>query len=187
MSKKIQKPCFAMNMLQAWGYSWRKHWVHLMGTSLSHFTSMQLYKELLLATSHVPQHSMMCDSGCTSSSLTRNQKRASNYFNFHTFVMPRRLCYSRNCQCPLQHTELIEYSKILTIAVAETNAGNKLHTVGIVDALSNDQNAVFQFKGSYEDQELSRYKSIRFKLHLPYTIWSFSLLRLFFFLLRSQL
>ena len=46
----------------------------------------------------------------------------SNYFNFHTFVMPRRLCYSRNCQCPLQHTELIliEYSKILTIAVAET-------------------------------------------------------------------
>ena len=95
---------------------------------------------------------------------------ASNYFNFHTFVMPRRLCYSRNCQCPLQHTELIEYSKILTIAVAETNAGNKVHTVGIVDALSNDENAVFQFKGSYEDQELSKYKSIRVKLHSPYTI-----------------
>ena len=84
--------------------------------------------------------------------------KVSNYFNFHTFVMPRRLCYSRNCQCPLQHTELIEYSKILTIAVAETNAGNKVHTVGIVD-----QNAVFQFKGSYEDPELSRYKSIRVK------------------------
>jgi hypothetical protein len=94
----------------------------------------------------------------------------SNYFNFNTFVMPRRLCYSRNCQCPLQHTELIEYSKILTIAVAETNAGNKVHTVGIVDALSNDENAVFQFKGSYEDQELSKYKSIRVKLHSPYTI-----------------
>ena len=97
---------------------------------------------------------------------------ASNYFNFHTFVMPRRLCYSRNYQCPMQHTELIEYSKILTIAVAETNAGNKVHTVGIVDTLSNDQNAVFQFKGSYKDQELSRYKSIQVKLHMhsPYTI-----------------
>ena len=43
---------------------------------------------------------------------------ASNYFNFHTFVRPRRLCYSRNCQCPMHHTELIKYSKILTIAVA---------------------------------------------------------------------
>jgi len=95
---------------------------------------------------------------------------ASNYFNFHTFVRPRRLCYSRNCQCPMHHTELIKYSKILTIAVAETNAGKKLHTVGIVDALSNDQNAVFQFKRSYEDQELSRYTSIRVKLNLPYTI-----------------
>ena len=86
----------------------------------------------------------------------------------------------------MQHTELIEYSKILTIAVAETNAGNKVHTVGIVDTLSNDENAVF-LKGSYEDQELSKYKSIRVKLHAPYTIWSFSLLRFFFFLLRSQL
>ena len=95
---------------------------------------------------------------------------ASNYFNFHTFMMPRSLCYSRNCQCPLQHSELIEYSKILTIAVATTNAGNKVHTVGIVDELSNDTYAVFQFKGSYEDQELTKYKSMRVKLHSPYTI-----------------
>ena len=49
----------------------------------------------------------------------------------------------------------------VTIAVAETNAGNKVHIVGIVDTLSNDDNAVFQFKGSYKDQELSKYKSIR--------------------------
>ena len=94
----------------------------------------------------------------------------SNYFNFHTFLMPRRLCYSRNCHCPLQHSELIEYSKILTIAVATTNAGNKVHTVGQVDSLSDDVNAVFQFKGSYEDQELTKYKSMRVKLHAPYTI-----------------
>jgi len=67
----------------------------------------------------------------------------------------------------MHHTELKEYSKILTIAVAETNAGNKVHTVRIVDALSNDENAVFQFKGSYEDQELSKYKSIRVKLYAP--------------------
>ena len=95
---------------------------------------------------------------------------ASNYFNFHTFIMPRSLCYSRNCQCPLQHSELIEYSKILTIAVETTNAGNKVHTVGIVDELSNDTYTVFQFKGSYEDQELTKYKSMRVKLHTPYTI-----------------
>ena len=87
----------------------------------------------------------------------------------------------------MHHTELIAYSKILTIAVAETNAGNKVHTVWNVDALSNDENAVFQFKGSYEDQELSKYKSIRVKLHAPYTIWSFSLLCFFLFLLRFQL
>ena len=67
----------------------------------------------------------------------------------------------------MHHTELIAYSKILTIAVAETNAGNKVHTVGIVDDFSNDENDVFQFKGSYEDQELSKYKSIRVKLHAP--------------------
>ena len=60
-------------------------------------------------------------------SQPRNE--ALNYFNFRTFIMPRRLCCSRNCQCALQHTE--------------TNAGNKVHTVGIVDTL--DENAVFQF------------------------------------------
>ena len=95
---------------------------------------------------------------------------ASNYLDFHTFVRPRRLCYSRNCPCPMHHAELIKYSKILTITAAETNTGNKVHTVGNVDALSNDESAVFQFKGSYEDQELSKYKSIRVKLHSPYTI-----------------
>ena len=96
-------------------------------------------------------------------------QQPSNYFNFHTFVMPRRLCYARNCQCPLQHSELIEYSKILTIAVATTNTGNKFSAVGIVDSLSDDS-AVFAFKGTYEDQELSRYKSMRVKLHEPYII-----------------
>ena len=85
--------------------------------------------------------------------------QAPNYLNFHTCVMPRRLCYSHNCQCPLQHSGLIEYSKILAIAVATTNAGNRLHTVGMVDSLSDDINAVFQFKGSYEDQEPTKCKS----------------------------
>ena len=97
-------------------------------------------------------------------------QQPSNYFNFHTFLMPRRLCYARNCQCPLHHSELIEYSKILTIAVATTNSWNKVSTVGLVDSLSDDNNAVFAFKGTYEDQELSRYKSVRVKLQEPYTI-----------------
>jgi len=109
-------------------------------------------------------------------------QQPSNYFNFNTFLVPRRLCYNRNCHCPLQHSELIEYSKILTIAVATTNAGNKVSTVGIVDSLSDNNYAVFSFKGTYEDQELSRYKALRVKLHEPYTIWELSLLFLFLFL-----
>ena len=77
---------------------------------------------------------------------------------------------------PLQHSELIEYSKILTIAehvhVAATNAhaGNRVHTVEMFDSLSDDINAVFHFKGSYEDQELTKYKAMRVKLHATYTI-----------------
>ena len=86
-------------------------------------------------------------------------QQPSNYFNFHTFQMPRNVCYTRNCQCQLQHSELIEYSKILTNAVANTSAGNKVSTVGTVDSLSNNNFAVFAFKGTYEDQELSRHKA----------------------------
>ena len=97
-------------------------------------------------------------------------QQPSNYFNFHTFLMPRNLCYTHNCQCQLQHSEFIEYSKILTIAVASTNTGNKVSTVGLVDSLSDNNNAVFAFKQTYEDQELSRYKFMRVKLHEPYTI-----------------
>ena len=29
---------------------------------------------------------------------------ASNYFNFHSFLMPPTVCYNRNCACPLAHT-----------------------------------------------------------------------------------
>ena len=97
-------------------------------------------------------------------------QQPSNYFNLNTFLVPRRLCYTRNCQCPLQNSELIEYLNILTIAVADTNAGNKVSAVGIVDSLSDNNYAVFAFKGTYEDQELSRYKALRVKLHEPYTI-----------------
>ena len=97
-------------------------------------------------------------------------KEASNYFNFHSFLMPTQICYNRNCACPLQHTQLVEYSKILTICVATTSAGNMVHTVGQIDNLSNGANVVFQFKGNYEEQELTRYKSLRVKLHAPYTI-----------------
>ena len=52
-------------------------------------------------------------------------KEASNYFNFHTFIMPRSLCYSRNCQCPLEHSELIEYSKSLPLQLKQPMRGTK--------------------------------------------------------------
>ena len=94
----------------------------------------------------------------------------SNYFNYHTFLMPQQVCYSRNCACPLLHTQLVEYSKILTICLAETAAGNRVHTVGPVDKFGPAGYTVFQIKGSYEDQELSKYKSLRLKLHAPYTV-----------------
>ena len=74
--------------------------------------------------------------------------------------------------------EWVEYSKIKTIAVAINNAGNRVSSVGIVDSLSDNNHAVFQFKRSYEDQEHSKYISVRVKLHAPYTILRFSL---FFF------
>ena len=54
--------------------------------------------------------------------------------------------------------------------MASTNAGNKVSTDGLVDSLSDNNNAMFAFKQTYEDQELSRYKSMRVKLHEPYTI-----------------
>ena len=75
MPRKILKLCFAMNMQQAWGHSWKKHWVLFkMGTFLLHYTSMQLYRELVLAMSHVAQVSMMFASACISSSLMPNQE-----------------------------------------------------------------------------------------------------------------
>ena len=80
--------------------------------------------------------------------------------------MPQQVCYSRNCACPLLHTQLVEYSKILTICLAETAAGNRVLTVGPVDKIAPAGNTVFQIKGSYEDQELSKYKSLRLKLHV---------------------
>ena len=84
-------------------------------------------------------------------------KEPSNYFNFHTFVMSRRLCYSRNSQCPLHHTELVEYSKTLTIADAITNARNRVHTVGIVDSLSDQR---LQFSSSREVMKIRSFQNI---------------------------
>ena len=55
-------------------------------------------------------------------------EQPSNYFNIHTFLTPQQVCYKRNCACPLQHTQLVEYSKILTICVATTAAGNLVHS-----------------------------------------------------------
>ena len=37
--------------------------------------------------------------------------------------------------------------------------------VGAVDKLNHGDSTVFQSKGSYEDQELTKYKSLRVKLH----------------------
>ena len=65
---------------------------------------------------------------------------ASNCFNYHTFV------------------------------VAAPTAGNLVHTVGPVDKTAPAGHTVFQIKGSYEDQELSKYKALRLKLHAPYTV-----------------
>ena len=83
--------------------------------------------------------------------------------------MPQQVCYKRNRACPLQHTQLVEYSKILTICVATSSAGNLVHTVGPIDKIAPG-NTEFQIKGSYEDQKLSKYKSLRVKLHAPYTV-----------------
>ena len=47
---------------------------------------------------------------------------------------------------------------------------NKAHTLGDVDKIADGDKAVFQFKESYEDQELTKYKSLRVKLRYPYTI-----------------
>ena len=60
----------------------------------------------------------------------------SNYFNFHSFLMPPTVCYNRNCACPLQHTRLE--------CVATTAAGNLVHTVGPVDNFAPGGNIVFQ-------------------------------------------
>ena len=45
-----------------------------------------------------------------------------------------------------------------------------LQGVGQVDHLAHSENTVFQFKGSFEDQKLTKYESLRVKLHAPYTI-----------------
>ena len=76
--------------------------------------------------------------------------------------MPQKLCFPWNCQYPLHHTDLVE-----SIDVSTTNTGNRVRTVGIVDTLSDYANTLFQLIGSYEDQELSTYKSMRVKLYAP--------------------
>ena len=100
--------------------------------------------------------------------------------------MPRRLCYTGNC-IPLQHTELVEYFKILTVCIATTASRSQVNTVGIVDKLSAGTKAVFQFEGNYEDQKLMKYNSLRVKLQTPFPIQSvpvaaYLLLLLLFFL-----
>ena len=116
-------------------------------------------------------------------------EQPSNYFNVHTFLTPQQVCYKRNCACPLQHTQLVEYSKILTICVTTTAAGNLVYTVGLVDVdkIAPGGNTVFQIKGSYEDQELSKYKSLRVKLHAPYTVYRAVVLSFFGSFLASLL
>ena len=54
--------------------------------------------------------------------------------------------------------------------VATTPAGNMVHTAGLADKVAHGDKTVFQFKGNYEDQELTKYKSLQVKLHFPYTI-----------------
>ena len=55
-------------------------------------------------------------------------------------------------------------------AALRTPKGTNVHSVGIVKELSNNTFAVFQFKDSYEDEQLDKYKNLRIKLHSPYTI-----------------
>ena len=131
---------------------------------------MQPFRGSVLDMSHEAPPSTMLDFAFIFWSLMfEGGHEPSNYFNHHTFLMPQQVCYLRNCACPLLHTQLVEYSKILTICVAATAAGNLVHTVGPVDKTAPAGHTVFQMKGSYEDQEMSKYKALRLKL-APYTV-----------------
>ena len=43
------------------------------------------------------------------------------------------------------------FNFFLTICIATTPSQNQVHTVGIVENVSDAANAVFQFKENYED------------------------------------
>jgi len=92
-----------------------------------------------------------------------------NYFNHAMFKMPRKLCFKPVCNCDAHHTRLVEYSKILMPCVGKTPSDKLVHS-GFEDSqLSTQDFGVFKFKESYEDAQLTRYKTLRLKLWAPYT------------------
>ena len=90
-----------------------------------------------------------------------------NYFNHAMFKMPRKLCFKPVCNCDAHHTRLVEYSKILMPCVGKTPSDKLVHS-GFEDSqLSTQDFGVFKFKESYEDAQLTRYKTLRLKLWAP--------------------
>ena len=92
-----------------------------------------------------------------------------NYFNHAMFKMPRKLCFKPVCNCDAHHTRLVEYSKILMPCVGKTPSDKLVHSVFEDFQLSTQDFGVFKFKESYEDAQLTRYKTLRLKLWAPYT------------------
>ena len=90
-----------------------------------------------------------------------------NYFNHAMFKMPRKLCFKPVCNCDAHHTRLVEYSKILMPCVGKIPSDKLVHS-GFEDSqLSTQDFGVFKFKESYEDAQLTRYKTLRLKMWAP--------------------
>ena len=73
------------------------------------------------------------------------------------------------CNCDAHHTRLVEYSKIVMPGVGKTPSDKLVHS-GFEDSqFSTKDFGVFKFKESYEDAQLTRYKTLCLKLWAPYT------------------
>ena len=94
----------------------------------------------------------------------------SNYFNYSRFLVPRDVCYQLHCNCARLHTQLVEYSKILMLCMTTTKTGNWISTVDVVKTLTTNTFSVLQFKDTYEDEQLEKYKTLRMQLWASYRI-----------------
>ena len=94
----------------------------------------------------------------------------SNYYNYARFVVPTDVCYQLHCNCERLHTQLVEYSKILLVCMSTTKTGNLISTLDVEKNLSTTTFAVLQFKDTYKDEQLEKYKTLRMQLWAPYRI-----------------